>query len=274
MVKLSIMWAFFQLVVMSGNLVAQTDVASANTTLPTKENDQTTINPGTTVSPQPTPTLEPTSQSTKAPNSENVTNSTIAPENPTTSSDISTESTTTEVATTQIPTPDELDATQMDNEMFCSCDLTAGQCDINCCCDPDCSSEDRRLFDSCWKPPVSEFERYYCSADSDRYGLAWNNTAEYRTEWNPHSGLFCIVTDNVPKRRMFEDKPPTTEEELFKDILPKFANRWNDRHVARSGIDQWIYQPFYKEGSPIFSLHINGTISILSRIFHVLSIHI
>ena len=31
----------------------------------------------------------------------------------------------------------------------CQCDLTAGVCDINCCCDPGCSDEDMLAFSTC-----------------------------------------------------------------------------------------------------------------------------
>ncbi|XP_067939215.1 tectonic-3-like [Watersipora subatra] len=36
-----------------------------------------------------------------------------------------------------------------DNIPFCTCDLTPGICDINCCCDSSCSSADRVVFTSC-----------------------------------------------------------------------------------------------------------------------------
>lgn len=31
----------------------------------------------------------------------------------------------------------------------CSCDLTAGVCDMNCCCDPECSTDKVSSFSSC-----------------------------------------------------------------------------------------------------------------------------
>ncbi|KAG9461137.1 hypothetical protein GDO78_017985 [Eleutherodactylus coqui] len=35
---------------------------------------------------------------------------------------------------------------------ICTCDLTPGNCDINCCCDPDCSSSDPTSVFSFCKP--------------------------------------------------------------------------------------------------------------------------
>ncbi|XP_057686833.1 tectonic-2 [Corythoichthys intestinalis] len=54
----------------------------------------------------------------------------------------------------------------------CPCDLTAGICDIRCCCDKDCSSEELKLFKShCFLgpfggqlPPVPD---YHCSAQRE-----------------------------------------------------------------------------------------------------------
>lgn len=258
MTKLFVTWVSFQLLFVSHTLVAQTDVVSLSTTQsPTKATDQPTTVSSTSKVPEPVP-----ESTTKTPNPDNVTDSLLS--NNTTSS-ITTESTTTEVnPTTQIP-PTEPHHAHLNYDLFCTCDLLAGRCDINCCCDPDCSTEDHRLFDRCWTPPSSYFDLNYCSADPNRYGVVWNNTPEYWTEWNPHSGLFCIVTDNVPKKRMFEEKPPTTEDEMFQHILPKLSSRWNDRQVPISGLENWVYQPFYKEGSPLFILHRNGTIDTLSN---------
>uniref|UniRef100_A0A5G2QAI4 Tectonic family member 1 n=1 Tax=Sus scrofa TaxID=9823 RepID=A0A5G2QAI4_PIG len=37
---------------------------------------------------------------------------------------------------------------------LCVCDLSPAQCDINCCCDPDCSSTDFSVFSACSIPVV------------------------------------------------------------------------------------------------------------------------
>ena len=31
----------------------------------------------------------------------------------------------------------------------CTCDLTRNSCDVNCCCDEDCSAADRQAFSQC-----------------------------------------------------------------------------------------------------------------------------
>ncbi|XP_060569860.1 tectonic-2-like [Ruditapes philippinarum] len=50
----------------------------------------------------------------------------------------------------------------------CPCDLTKGSCDIRCCCDGDCSSDEKQTFDSCipFLPggQSAEDQQYECSS--------------------------------------------------------------------------------------------------------------
>ena len=165
--------------------------------------------------------------------------------------------------TTQPPwTPETIhpDQYEIDSYMHCSCDLLVDRCDVNCCCDIDCSMDERQLFSDCWTPPQLHFKRkYHCSSLINNY-LAWNSTA-YEHNGN---GLFCIVKDNTPKRRMYEEMSSTRKEELIRQVLPKIAHRWED-HAQVSQMEPWIYEPFYKKGSPLFTLNQNGTFSIFSK---------
>lgn len=144
--------------------------------------------------------------------------------------------------------------------LYCSCDLAAGQCDLNCCCDLDCSDDDRALFTRCWTPPGDHHDRMYCSRH-EFYGLAWNNTPAYQSE---HGGLLCVVTDNVPRYRAYDEKPLMKRDHLFRFVVPGVANRWTDK-VDAFEVERWVYEPFYKEGSPLFTLHANGALGTLSK---------
>ena len=268
----AISFAIVLLVLNSRSSVAQTTSSTSTTASQTKTggSGQATVT-SSTVAPKESAEsninnseLSKISSSSTAA-SENAANSTLPLDHATSlSPESSTETSTPETATPE--TMPESDSVPLNYDLFCTCDLIAGQCDVHCCCDPDCDQDARRLFNHCWMPPVSHFDRYYCSPDPNRYGVVWNNTQEFRTEWNRHSGLFCIVTDNVPKRRLYEDKPPATEDELFQEILPKVSTRWNDRHALPPGLEQWVHYPFYKEGSPLFTLHPSGAINVLSNI--------
>lgn len=234
--------------------ILQLSIATAQLNVTTVDPQTVALQTQSTASSLPAQPLDSQNPSTTSTTTTSPTPSTLNP-NP---------ETTTETSSTTTEPTAEPNLGRVASDVLCTCDLTAGQCDINCCCDPDCGPENRLLFDGCWQPPRSYFDRYLCHVDPDRYGIAWNNTPEFRKEWNPYGGMFCIVTDNVPKKRMFEDKPPVKEDEMFEKILPKLSTRWNDKQSTASGLDNWIYQPFYKQGSPVFTLHRNGTISILS----------
>ena len=51
----------------------------------------------------------------------------------------------------------------------CECDLTSNICDINCCCDPDCTSDDKLVFlKNCSLIPRNVINKYdidpwYCN---------------------------------------------------------------------------------------------------------------
>ncbi|KAM5237734.1 tectonic-1 [Ctenodactylus gundi] len=67
---------------------------------------------------------------------------------------------------------------------LCVCDLSAAQCDVNCCCDPDCSSVDFSVFSACSIPVVTG-DSQFCSRKTATYSL--NTTA------NPPQRVFKLV---------------------------------------------------------------------------------
>uniref|UniRef100_A0A8C9FU79 Tectonic-1-3 N-terminal domain-containing protein n=1 Tax=Pavo cristatus TaxID=9049 RepID=A0A8C9FU79_PAVCR len=67
---------------------------------------------------------------------------------------------------------------------LCVCDLLVAQCDVNCCCDPDCSAADFSLFTTCSVPIVTGDSRL-CSQKAAIYSLD--------TEANPPERVFKLV---------------------------------------------------------------------------------
>ncbi|KPI93800.1 Tectonic-1 [Papilio xuthus] len=71
----------------------------------------------------------------------------------------------------------------------CYCNLLYKQCDINCCCDEECSSSDKELFDKCnnfWQQKKHPLE---CGETSTRTGFG---------------NLLCIAKTNLPDQRVAE----------------------------------------------------------------------
>ncbi|XP_040540491.1 tectonic-1 isoform X2 [Gallus gallus] len=107
---------------------------------------------------------------------------------------------------------------------LCVCDLLVAQCDVNCCCDPDCSAEDFSLFTTCSVPIVTGDSRL-CSQKAAIYSLD--------TEANPpervfklvdhiNPSVFCIHATNYEQALSFSS-PETPTAENFDQLLKKYG---------------------------------------------------
>ncbi|KAM3867514.1 tectonic-2 [Diretmus argenteus] len=117
----------------------------------------------------------------------------------------------------------------------CPCDLTLGACDIRCCCDKDCSSEDLKLFESyCLPGPfgghISPTADYQCSAQSAENSPDWFPflCVHSPPENNPYLGLFYQGETITPK------PGPSFQTPVLSAPLPA---------------------DLYHQGSPIFTLN-------------------
>ncbi|CAG2057114.1 unnamed protein product [Timema podura] len=100
-------------------------------------------------------------------------------------------STTAEVTITSPPISDDI----------CTCDLMLFSCDINCCCDSDCSTTDRQVFSSCKdKTPVLHDPR-----DCYQTHFIYHNNTPIKVV-KEESGLFCLVAVNLPARFQYSNR--------------------------------------------------------------------
>ena len=84
---------------------------------------------------------------------------------------------------------------QLENVLdTCTCDLTGNHCDVNCCCDQDCTQSDQASFSICINQPKSTVEEV-CVSDS----LLLSAQQTYNVKGNGN-GLFCIYRDNYQER--------------------------------------------------------------------------
>ncbi|XP_067861946.1 tectonic-1 isoform X2 [Heptranchias perlo] len=75
---------------------------------------------------------------------------------------------------------------------LCVCNLLVEQCDINCCCDPDCEASDFSTFATCDVQIVTG-DRKLCNQEATKYFLNMNKS-ETVSLINP--SIFCIQTNN------------------------------------------------------------------------------
>ncbi|CAH1187698.1 unnamed protein product [Phyllotreta striolata] len=130
---------------------------------------------------------------------------------------------------------------------YCTCDLQPDICDVNCCCDSDCSVDDKEIFGYCESEP-RRYDTRYC--DYMKY-IYINNT---RFQWEINqNGLFCVIKSNLPPSFVVQRKHPLkTFEESEKESIDRFSwprhDREDDGHFNRSKL---VY------GSPVWSVNRN-----------------
>nr|CAI5838000.1 unnamed protein product [Callosobruchus analis] len=103
------------------------------------------------------------------------------------------------------------------NEL-CICDLELNVCDMNCCCDQDCSQSDKLVFSHC-ETETHTYDTRYCSYVKQMYV---NNTP---FEWHVNqNGLFCVLKSNFPASYVVQrEEPLLTFAAAEKEKLGKFS---------------------------------------------------
>ncbi|XP_066835423.1 tectonic-1 [Anser cygnoides] len=108
---------------------------------------------------------------------------------------------------------------------LCTCDLLVAQCDVNCCCDPDCSAADFSLFTTCSVPIVTGDSRL-CSQKAAVYSLDVKANPPERVfqlidHVNP--SVFCIHATNY-KQALYFPSPEMPTPENFDELFKKFGS--------------------------------------------------
>ncbi|XP_076320674.1 tectonic-1-like [Tachypleus tridentatus] len=166
-------------------------------------------------------------------------------------------------------------------EDFCLCDLHVSVCDVNCCCDTDCSADDKKVFTECSKV-WQNLDVHYCTQTE----ILYRNNTEYILE-KTSSGLFCILRDNLSKRHLYKDGKSVENIEEFKQLLPTniypwFSNSFEELIIYSSkefiaGDPVWVISTgveqvnhWYLPGS-LLSSFCDGSIPVKYMINHVSS---
>lgn len=96
-------------------------------------------------------------------------------------------------------------------DCLCRCDVLAGACDINCCCDPECDSDEIASFSNCLDRGESSTEVRMCTerppsleAVNLKYPLRLGDSPEVRRFRNSTLKLFIHQIANL--QRLFPAK--------------------------------------------------------------------
>ncbi|NXO56478.1 TECT1 protein, partial [Aramus guarauna] len=142
---------------------------------------------------------------------------------------------------------------------LCVCDLLVAQCDVNCCCDPDCNAADFSLFTTCSVPIVTGDSRL-CSQKAAIYSLDVEANPPERIfklidQVNP--SVFCIHATNYKQALSFSS-PEMPTSENFDQLFKRFSSAtfsaepdsWNMNTDAQNPSDaNGTYR--YEYGVPI-----------------------
>ncbi|XP_058512524.1 tectonic-1 isoform X2 [Ochotona princeps] len=103
---------------------------------------------------------------------------------------------------------------------LCVCDLSPAQCDVNCCCDPDCDARDFSIFSAC-SVPVVRGDSQFCTQKAAIYSLNFTSDPPQRVfklvdHVNP--SIFCIHIANYKPALAFID-PEVPDDSNFDELM-------------------------------------------------------
>ncbi|XP_051972442.1 tectonic-1 [Xyrauchen texanus] len=141
---------------------------------------------------------------------------------------------------------------------LCPCNLKSEQCDINCCCDPDCT-EELSLFTDCSVERVSSDPRL-CNQEAVVFSLSTTSEGVSRVESSVQRGVnpdvFCIQSANYEEGMSFATPKIPTEENfdtLFGQFLEFFFGRlWGNSALQNTDVGN---SPGYQYGDLIQTLN-------------------
>lgn len=139
----------------------------------------------------------------------------------------------------------------------CTCDLTGNGCDVNCCCDTDCTTTDEEAFTECKDNDVNRDSRVCVSEE-----VIFKQNTKFSTE-TTGTGLFCIVRDNYESRNFYNDVQTATTGEEFSNLksqsaVPAVYDYSEQLQTSSTGSTS------YKVGDPIILQFSNGAKGLLA----------
>ena len=109
----------------------------------------------------------------------------------------------------------------------CFCDLTANACDPDCCCDSECTDQDREAFAGCLPESPESPSLTYCVAKSVVHNVNLGSSGSLavvyknRPQKDFFSELLCIENDNNPAYGNFFMDPGAGTSEKLTDVLSR-----------------------------------------------------
>ncbi|PAA55539.1 hypothetical protein BOX15_Mlig010888g2, partial [Macrostomum lignano] len=129
----------------------------------------------------------------------------------------------------------------------CTCDLTQSACDVNCCCDADCSSADIQVFSGC-SNDYSFLQTCFPSS------IMFRNYTPYVINTSSGSGLSCIYYDNFTARNYYTN-PQIENSNVTKVALRALDYSGYNLSAINPATDFSSYSSIYTAGNPILTVY-------------------
>ncbi|XP_069838300.1 tectonic-3 isoform X2 [Dendropsophus ebraccatus] len=140
---------------------------------------------------------------------------------------------------------------------ICTCDLSPGSCDINCCCDPDCSSTDPTNVFSFCLPGSTKAQSWACLSS----WLIFRNNTPYSTSLQgaAPAELFCVSSSDASLNYFVT--PRTVDAGNFASV----SERYSGASFSASSATVSAFSSFYKAGDPILTVSTSGALGVLRQ---------
>ncbi|KAM9305395.1 tectonic-3 [Gastrophryne carolinensis] len=140
---------------------------------------------------------------------------------------------------------------------ICPCDLSPGNCDLDCCCDPDCTlSSSSSIFSSCL-PGSTKAESWACLCS----WLIFRNNTPYTTALvgSPPTQLFCVLSADASLNYFVT--PQKVGAANFTSISdPHRGPSFSPASQSVPG-----FSSFYRAGDPVLAVSPSGAVGVLRQ---------
>ncbi|KAK3101664.1 hypothetical protein FSP39_005323 [Pinctada imbricata] len=127
----------------------------------------------------------------------------------------------------------------------CPCDLTGNACDVNCCCDTDCTAADNSTFTKCLTLSLNVDTRKCLQRE-----LILTDNSPLTSEYD-QGGLFCIYYDNYEERNYYSIPDFVTSIQTFNDYRDRYAGPT----FTPAAQPATTFNQFYKYGDPVYVVY-------------------
>lgn len=148
------------------------------------------------------------------------------------------------------------------DDPYCQCDLVANQCQVNCCCDTDCTAMQKYSFAQC--NSINEDEEVQQGEQRCTTKRTATNRQQGTMNLGTHLNWMCIARDNTRSTMDFPNRKSIEDLDELLSIRARHSFHWTTGHSANAMgtqfatiknttrlIQDWAEAMEYKSGRPV-----------------------